>query len=82
MKEDVKAAIQWITEIVKEGGTGWYLGSPECFSGSKMEMMAYIYDRLKSRLSGWFMKQLSLGGKRSIDQSGRHGYACVRYVML
>lgn len=63
MKEDVKAVIQGITEIVKEGGTGWYLGLPECFSGSKMEMLAYIYDRLKSRLSGWFMKHLSLGGK-------------------
>lgn len=59
----MKASIQTITEIVKEGGTGSYLGLPECFSGSKTEMLAYIYDRLKSRLSDWFVKQLSLGGK-------------------
>lgn len=59
----VKERIKEITGIMKEGGTGTYLGLPECFSGSKTEMLAYIYDRLKGRLSGYYVKLLSLGGK-------------------
>lgn len=58
-----KTSIKEITGITKEVGSGVYLGLPECFSGSKIEILAYIYDRLKERLSGFFAKQLSLGGK-------------------
>ncbi|KAL0754380.1 hypothetical protein Bca101_092048 [Brassica carinata] len=61
--DGTKGLIQEITGITKEGGTGNYLGLPECFSGSKTEILAYIYDRLKDRLNGWFAKLLSLGGK-------------------
>lgn len=28
-----------------------------------MQMLDYIYDRLKSKMSGWFARTLSLGGK-------------------
>lgn len=59
----LKDAIKVVTGIANEGGTGNYLGLPECFSGSKTEMLAYIYDRLKGRMNGWFMKLLSQGGK-------------------
>lgn len=61
--DQTKAKIREITGIENEGGTGSYLGLPECFSGSKTEMLTYIYDKLKNRLSGWFTKLLSLGGK-------------------
>lgn len=44
--DGTKGLIQEITGISKEGGTGNYLGLPECFSGSKTEIFAYIYDRL------------------------------------
>lgn len=40
-----------------------YLGLHVCVSESKTEILAYIYDRLKDRLSGWFARLLSLGGK-------------------
>ena len=56
-------SIKRITGIEKEVGTGNYLGLPKCFSGSKTEMLAYIYDKIKDRLSGYFVRLLSQGGK-------------------
>lgn len=55
--------IKRITGIQNEGGARSYLGLPECFGGSKVQMLDFIYARLKSRLSGWFFRSLSLGGK-------------------
>lgn len=48
LDEQVRGFIQDLFGIYKEGGTSTYVGLPECFSGSKMEMLSYIKDRLKA----------------------------------
>lgn len=39
------------------------MGLPECFSGSKVEMLSYIKDNMRGKLSNWYSKSLSQGGK-------------------
>ncbi|XP_009103405.1 uncharacterized protein LOC103829494 [Brassica rapa] len=58
-----KVKIKEILGIEPEGGTGKYLGLPECFSGSKVEMLHYIQEKMKSRFHGWYGRFLSAGGK-------------------
>lgn len=40
-----------------------YLGLPECFIGSKRELLSFINDKIMARLNGWYVKNISLGGK-------------------
>lgn len=43
--------------IDNEGGDGKYLEFPECFSGLKKKLLAYIGEKMSKRLKGWFTKK-------------------------
>jgi len=66
---DVKDWIKTKTGIALEGGTGKYLGLPECLSGSKQQLLGFIKDRLQLKLTGWYAKNLSQGGKEVLLKS-------------
>lgn len=42
---------------------------PECFSGSKFEMLRYIHGKLTSRFHSWHAFFLSTGGKEALIKS-------------
>lgn len=60
VEEDIKQKIKEITGMISEGGARTYLGLPECFSGSKIELLSFIHERMKPRMSlgllGSFLK--------------------------
>lgn len=69
VSDEVKVKIKGITGIVNEGGTGKYMGLPECFSGSKVEMLQYIHEKMTSRFHSWYGFFLSTGGKEVLLKS-------------
>lgn len=69
VEDEVKLKIKEIIGTLSKDGAGTYHGLPKYFSGSKIEMLAFIQDRLKSRLSGWFGRMISHGGKKILLKS-------------
>jgi len=69
IEAETKYWIMHRSGIVVEGGTGKYLGLPECFSGSKQVLFGFLKEKLTSRLTGWYAKTLSQGGKEVLLKS-------------
>ncbi|KAG7576108.1 hypothetical protein ISN45_Aa03g005410 [Arabidopsis thaliana x Arabidopsis arenosa] len=67
--EDTKQWVKNRSGIQLEGGSGKYLGLPECLSGSKQALFGFIKEKLQSRLAGWYAKTLSQGGKEVLLKS-------------
>lgn len=59
----MQCLLKQYTGIEQVKRAGKYLGLPECFSGSKRDLLGFITNRRKSRLSGWYKNTLSLDGK-------------------
>lgn len=64
-----KLQIQGILGITNEGGASKYLGVPECFFGSKVELLSYLKDRTQVRLEGCYLRHLSQAGKEVLLKS-------------
>lgn len=71
-----KTEIQNILGIVNQGGASKYLGLPECFSGSKVELLSYIKDRTQGRSESWCLQHLSQGEKEALLKSSAGGSPC------
>lgn len=69
VNEELKVDIQRILGIMNQGGASKYLGLPECFSGSKVDLFSYLKDITQGRLDVWFYQLLSQGGKEVLIKS-------------
>nr|VDD09046.1 unnamed protein product [Brassica oleracea] len=60
-----KRAVKETLGIDKEGGDGTYLGLPECFRGSKRQLLSFLRRKLQEFAStAGFKKSLSQGERK------------------
>lgn len=64
VEKDVKETDQSHLWNLEQRGTGSCLNLPECFIGSRTELLGFIYDTLRDRLTTYFAKLLSQGEKK------------------
>ncbi|XP_013660781.1 uncharacterized protein LOC106365824 [Brassica napus] len=67
--DEERLKIQQILGIWNEGGASKYLGLPECFSGSKVELFSSLKECTQGRVEGWSMRKLSQSGKEVLLKS-------------
>ena len=67
--DEERLKIQQILGIWNEGGASKYLGLPECFSGSKVELFSFLKECTEGRVEGWYMRKLSQSGKEVLLKS-------------
>ena len=67
--DQTKADIKESLGIEQEGGEGTYLGLPECFKGSKKDLLNFIKEKLEGGLQGWYAKTLSMETKEVLIKS-------------
>lgn len=79
IEDQTKADIKLALGIDREGGEGTYLGLPECFQGSKKNLLNFIKEKLEGRLQGWYSKTISRC-KRGIAEICCFGLSGVCYV--
>lgn len=61
--DENKTQVKHKLGIQTEGGDAKYLGLPECLTGSKVKLFSYLKEKLGKKISGWYAKTLSPGGK-------------------
>ena len=63
IKEASRQELRDVLGIQNIGGMGSYLGLPESFGGSKVQVFDFVQERLNNRVNGWTFRFFTKGGK-------------------
>ena len=62
IEEDLRQEMRDILGIQNLGGMRSYLGIPESFGGSKVQVFGFVQERLNNRVNGWTFNFFTKGG--------------------